>query len=101
MKLIIDWWLSSIGPSVSVSKFVAAGKKFPVEARLDFSLHANGTNFDRNWNEVFPIVKRCYGILHTMRVPCIFSWLQVTTWIDQGPMMQDKIDSVTAKLAGH
>ena len=69
------------------------------EAGLKTALHANGTNIEGEWDEVFAAVKRCHEVLHTMGVPRIHTTVRVGTRTDKTQSLEDKVWSVQEKLA--
>ena len=100
MKVIADFCLIPLGVGVSLSPYVAACERVLQEAGLAFELHANGTNVEGDWDEVFAAVRRCHGAVHAKGAPRIHTSLQLGTRIDRDQTMADKIASVQAKLAG-
>jgi uncharacterized protein (TIGR00106 family) len=100
MNVILDLCLVPIGADVSLSPYVAACEKVLAEAGLKTVLHANGTNIEGEWDKVFAAVKRCHEVVHGMGAPRIFTIIKLGTRTDRAQMMDDKIKSVEAKLAG-
>ena len=98
MRVIADLCIVPIGVGVSVSEYVAVCQEVLAEAGLEISMHAYGTNIEGEWDEVFAAVKRCHEIVHEMGAPRISTTLKVGTRTDREQSMQDKIDSVNAKL---
>ncbi len=98
MKVMIDLCVVPIGVGLSVSKYVAACQNILEEAGLSYQMHAYGTNVEGEWDEVFAAVKQCHEKVHEMGAPRITTSLKVGTRIDREQSMQDKIDSVEAKL---
>lgn len=101
MKVIIDLCVVPLGTGISVSKYVAACERIFVTAGLKTQLHANGTNIEGEWDEVFAAVKRCHEVIHTMDAPRIFTSLRINTRVDKEQTMEDKIVSVQSKLSGN
>ncbi len=58
MQTIIDLCVVPIGVEISLSKYVAECKKIIAKAGLKHQMHANGTNIEGQWDEVFSVVKR-------------------------------------------
>lgn len=100
MKVLIDLCVVPLGTGVSVSKYVAACEEVFAAAGLKAKLHANGTNIEGEWDEVFAAVKRCHEILHAMDAPRIFTSLRINTRVDKEQTLEDKIDSVQSRLSG-
>lgn len=98
MKVMIDLCVVPLGVGVSVSSYVAACQQILEESGLSHQMHAYGTNIEGDWDEVFAVVKRCHEKVHEMGAPRISTSLKVGTRIDRDQSMQDKIDSVVAKL---
>lgn len=98
MKVIVDFSIIPIGVGVSLSKYVAECEKIFKGAGLKFVLHANGTNIEGEWDDVFKAIKSCHEKLHQMGVPRISSNLQIGTRVDRDQSMEDKIKSVEEKL---
>ncbi|MGD9368544.1 MAG: MTH1187 family thiamine-binding protein [Desulfobacteraceae bacterium] len=98
MKVIIDLCLVPIGVGVSLSEYVAACEKVLAESDLSYTLHANGTNIEGEWDTVFAIVKRCHEVVHGMGAPRIFTTIKCGTRTDKSQRMTDKIRSVKEKL---
>ena len=98
MKVIVDLCVVPIGVGVSLSSYVAACEKVLARSNLVHSLHANGTNIEGDWDEVFETVKQCHEAVHAMGAPRIFTTLKVGTRTDKPQGMADKIRSVQEKL---
>ena len=100
MKVIIDLCVVPLGAGLSVSRFVAACERIIKDAGLKSMLHAYGTNIEGEWDEVFAVVKKCHEEIHEMGAPRITTTIKAGTRVDRQQSMQDKLDSVEAKLAG-
>ncbi len=98
MKVILDFSLVPIGVGVSLSKYVAECEKILNEAGLKTQLHANGTNVEGEWDEVFLAIKRCHERVHQMGAPRITTTIKLGTRIDRAETMEDKLQSVQDKL---
>ena len=98
MKVIADIAIVPIGVGVSLSKYVAACEKIFIEAGLKTALHANGTNVEGEWEVVFTALRKCHQTLHEMGVPRLSTNMRLGTRVDREQTMQDKIQSVQAKL---
>jgi uncharacterized protein (TIGR00106 family) len=98
MKVIADLAIIPIGVGVSLSKYVAACERVLKEAGLAPTLHANGTNVEGEWEVVFAALKHCHETLHEMGAPRVSTNLRIGTRVDRTQTMQDKINSVEAKL---
>ena len=98
MKVIVDVCIVPIGVGTSVSRHVAACERVLIDAGLNASLHANGTNVEGEWDTVFAAVKRCHEVVHEMGVPRIFTTIKVGTRIDRDQTMEQKVKSVEEKM---
>jgi uncharacterized protein (TIGR00106 family) len=98
MQVIVDLCVIPLGVGVSLSRYVAACEKVLMEAGLTFQLHANGTNIEGEWDEVFAAIKRCHQVVHEMGAPRIATTIRLGTRTDRDQTMQDKIRSVEEKL---
>ncbi len=99
MKVMVDLCVVPIGVGVSVSKYVAACERVIAEAGLKSHLHANGTDIEGEWDEVFAVVKRCHEVVHDMGAPRIVASMRINTRVDKEQSMEDKISSVEDQLA--
>lgn len=98
MKVIVDLTVIPLGVGVSLSPYVAACEKVLSDAGLKTQLHANGTNVEGEWDEVFAAIKRCHETLHEMGAPRISTIIKAGTRTDRSQTMEDKIQSVQHKL---
>lgn len=98
MRAIVDLCVVPIGVGLSLSTYIAACEKILAQSQLEYSLHANGTNIEGEWDAVFAAVKRCHEVVHQMGAPRIFTTLKVGTRTDKSQQMADKIRSVQDKL---
>lgn len=99
MKVMIDLCVVPIGVGVSVSEYIAECERLIEGAGLQAQLHPYGTVIEGDWDAVFAVVKRCHERVHEMGAPRVFTTLKVGTRTDREQSMQDKVDSVRAKLA--
>lgn len=98
MKVLVDVAIIPLGVGLSLSKYVAECEKIFKEFNLSTRLHANGTNIEGEWEEVFNAIKKCHQHLHNIGVPRISTNLRLGTRIDREQSMDDKVKSVHEKL---
>ncbi len=98
MHVIVDYTVVPIGVGVSLSEYIAACERILQESGLTYELHANGTNVEGEWNDVFAAIRRCHEKLHEMGVPHIHTDIKVGTRSDRPQKMADKMVSVREKL---
>ncbi|MDY6941795.1 MAG: MTH1187 family thiamine-binding protein [Pseudomonadota bacterium] len=99
MKVTAEICLVPIGTDVSLSPYITACVRALEEAGLNPQLHAYGTNIEGTWDEVFDALRSCHEIVHRMGAPRILTTLKVGTRTDREQSCQEKIDSVSVKLA--
>ena len=99
MKVIVDLCDVPSGVGLSVSKYIAECEKIIKQAGLKSMLHANGTNIEGEWDDVFAAVKKCHERVHEMGAPRISSTLRIGTRTDRDQTMDDKIKSVQLKIS--
>ena len=97
MKVIVDLTVVPIGVGVSLSKYVAACEDILNRPGLKTSLHANGTNIEGEWDDVFAAIKACHEKVHGMGAPRIHTSIKLGTRTDREQTLEDKVDSVVAK----
>jgi uncharacterized protein (TIGR00106 family) len=100
LHVIVDFTVVPIGVGVSLSEYIAACECVLQESGLTYELHANGTNVEGEWEEVFAAIRRCHEKLHEMGVPRIHSDIKLGTRVDRPQNMADKLASVRAKVDG-
>jgi uncharacterized protein (TIGR00106 family) len=98
MKVLVDLCVVPLGVGVSVSSYIAACEKVLTEAGLKTALHSYGTNIEGEWDAVFAAIKRCHEVVHQMGAPRITTTIKMGTRTDRDQTMEDKINSVKAKL---
>ncbi|AUN93465.1 MTH1187 family thiamine-binding protein [Pseudazoarcus pumilus] len=99
MQVIVDIAIVPIGVGNTLSPWVAACERVLREAGLEPVLHANGTNVEGDWDEVFGALRRCHETLHTMGAPRISTNIRLGTRTDRAQTMAEKIAAVEAELA--
>jgi uncharacterized protein (TIGR00106 family) len=98
MKVILDLCIIPIGVGISLSPYIAVCEKILSKAQLKTQLHANGTNIEGEWEEVFAAIKHCHEVIHEMGAPRITTIVTLGTRVDRDQSMEDKIYSVQARL---
>ncbi len=98
MHVIIDLCVVPLGVGVSVSRYIAACQKVLEDAGLEHQMHAYGTNIEGEWEAVMTAVKHCHEAVHALGAPRISSTIKLGTRTDRQQSMDDKINSVVAKL---
>jgi uncharacterized protein (TIGR00106 family) len=98
MKVLVDLSVVPLGVGLSLSRYVAECERVLKEAGLKTALHANGTNIEGEWDEVFAAVRRCHEVLHDMGVPRVSATLRVGTRTDKVQSLEDKVRSVEEKM---
>ena len=98
MKVLVDLCIVPIGVGVSLSTYIAACEKVLAEAGLKTALHSYGTNIEGEWDAVFAAIRRCHEVVHAMGAPRITTTIKLGTRTDRNQTMEDKVESVKAKL---
>ena len=98
MKTIADVCVVPIGVGTSVSKYVVKCEEIFQAAGLQPQLHAYGTNIEGEWDAITGAIRQCHETIHEMGAPRISTTLRIGTRVDREQSMQDKIDSVNAKM---
>jgi len=98
MHVTVDFTVVPVGTGVSLSEYIAACERVLAESGLTYQLHANGTNVEGEWEDVFSAIHRCHETLHAMGVPRIHTDIKLGTRTDRVQTMADKIKSVKEKL---
>jgi uncharacterized protein (TIGR00106 family) len=98
MKVLADFTIVPIGAGTSLSAYVAACERVLAGKHLTVQLHANGTNIEGEWDEVFSAIKLCHETVHRMGAPRIFSTIKLNTRTDRDQTLEDKLTSVQKKL---
>ena len=100
MHVIVDFTVVPVGVGVSLSEYIAACEGILQESGLTYQLHANGTNVEGEWEQVFAAIRRCHETLHAMEVPCIHTDIKAGTRTDRHQTMAEKVISVKKKRIG-
>ena len=98
MHVIIDFTVVPVGAGISLSPYIAACEKVLAESGLTYELHANGTNVEGEWEEVFTAIRCCHETLHSMGVVRIHTDIKLGTRTDRLQTMANKIASVRGKM---
>lgn len=97
MNVILEFSVIPIGAGVSLSKYIAECERILQQAGLRYELHANGTNVEGEWDEVFAAIKRCHEVLHEIGVPRLATQIKLDTRTDKVQTLADKVRSVQEK----
>lgn len=100
MHVIVDFTVIPIGIGTSLSSYIAACEQVLASSGLSYTLHANGTNVEGDWDDVMSAIRRCHETLHSMGVLRIHTSINLGTRTDRSQSMAEKVASVAQKLAG-
>jgi len=98
MHVIVDFTVVPVGVGVSLSEYIATCERILQESGLTYELHANGTNVEGEWEQVFAAIRRCHETLHEMGVPRIHTDIKLGTRTDRSQKMAEKLASVRNKI---
>ncbi|MCK9530716.1 MAG: MTH1187 family thiamine-binding protein [Gammaproteobacteria bacterium] len=98
MKVLLSFSVVPMGVGVSVSEYVAACEKVLEASGVKYQLHANGTNVEAEWDAAFAAIKACHERVHAMGAPRISTVIYAGTRTDKEQTLEDKVESVRAKL---
>ena len=98
MRVIVDFTVIPIGVGVSLSEYVAECERILAASGLTYQMHANGTNVEGEWDQVFAAIKTCHERLHELGVPRISTTIKAGTRTDRVQTMDEKMKSVEARL---
>jgi uncharacterized protein (TIGR00106 family) len=99
MHVIVDFTVVPVGVGVSLSEYVATCERVLQSSGLTYELHANGTNVEGEWEDVFAAIRCCHEALHNLGVPRIHTDIKLGTRTDRSQTMADKVSSVKGKLS--
>ena len=99
MHTIVDLTIIPIGVGVSLSTYIAACEEVLADSGLTYELHANGTDVEGEWEDVFAAIRRCHETLHAMGVPRIHTTIKLGTRSGEVQTMAGKLNSVREKIA--
>ncbi len=98
MHSIASFTIVPVGDDLSISKYVAACMTVLDSKNINYTLHANGTNIEGKWDDVFKAIKACQFKVHEMGSTRVFTTIQVGTRTDRHQTMDSKIESVMKKV---
>lgn len=98
MKVSVELCVVPLGVGVSVGDHVAACQRVLAEEGFEVQMHAYGTNFEGEWDAVMAAVRRCHEVVHANGAPRIFTSMKLGTRTDREQSLDDKIDSIRARL---
>ena len=97
MHTIASFTLVPVNSGLSLSPYIAVCSDIVQASGLSYEFHANGTNLEGSWDQVFNILKQCQSAVHAMGVDRIFTTIQLGTRTDKEQAMSDKRPSVLEK----
>lgn len=97
--MIFELSVIPIGVGTSLSEYVAAVMKEIQSSGLKYESHSMATNIEGDWDEVFPLVKRCHERLYEMGVERISTVLRISDRRDKLYTMEGKLRSLDDKLS--
>ncbi len=98
MHVIVEFTIVPIGVGVSLSEYIAVCERILQESGLTYELHANGTNVEGEWEQVFAAIRCCHEKLHALGVPRLHTEIKLGTRTDRSQSMSEKVANVKAHL---
>jgi uncharacterized protein (TIGR00106 family) len=98
MHVIAEFTVVPLGVGVDLAKYIAACERILEESELHYELHANGTNLEGEWEQVFTAIQTCHAVLHAMGVPRLHTEIKLGTRSDRQQKMAEKVTSVRKAL---
>ena len=97
MKVVADISLSPLGVGASVSNYIAECERVFTDVGMRPNVHAEGTEVEGDWEQVFQSVKRCHERLHAMGVEHIETTIRMSTRTDVDESITRAVRSVREK----
>lgn len=94
MKVLVNFSVVPLGVGASVSEQVTACIGVLEASGVQFTLHANGTNVEGEFDEVMAAVRRCIEKLESMGVPRVYTVMTMDARFDKAQSMETKVRSV-------
>lgn len=94
MNAIASFTIVPISSGISLTPYIAACKKILKNSELTCEFHANGSNIEGEWDDIFRVIKECQIKVHEMGAKRVFTTIQVGTRLDKEHKMIDKQASV-------
>lgn len=97
MRVTAELCIVPIGVGVSLGEYVAAALEELEAAGLVTELHANGTNVEGDYDQVFAALRRALERIHAMGAPRIHCSVKLGTRTDREQSLRDKVESVRSR----
>ena len=91
MKATAEIQVIPIGSGVSVREEVKRAHRILVDADLNATLHANGTNLEGDMHEIFAAVEKIHETRHAEGTVRIATFMKVATRVDKEPSLAGKL----------
>lgn len=100
MHIIADICVVPLTGSISVREEVARAHAILRDTGLPVTLHGYGTNIEGDYDTIMAALKQIHQELHAGGVPRITTSIRLGSRTDKHQTVADKIDAVSAALAG-
>lgn len=94
MKVLVNFSVVPMGVGASVSEHVSACIGVLEASGVTFTLHANGTNVEGEFDAVMAAVRQCIEKLESMGVPRVYTAITIDARFDKTQSMEEKVRSV-------
>jgi len=98
MHTILNFTLVPVNSGLSLSPYIAKCAEIVLDSGLGYEFHANGTNLEGPWDQVFKTIKDCQIAVHGLGVERIYTTIQLGTRTDKEQQMESKQVSVQSKI---
>lgn len=94
MKIIAELSLIPLGVGLSLSKYIAECEHVLKKKKLTIQLHAEGTNIEGEFDEVFNAIRECIEAVHKLGAPRIVTNVKISSRTDKAETMESRMKSV-------
>lgn len=98
MKIIAELAIIPIGVGLSLSKYIVECEKILKEKNLKIQLHAEGTNIEGEFEEVFAAIKKCIEEVHKLGAQRLVTQIKISSRTDKPENMAEKIAHVESQI---
>ncbi|CAG8470927.1 13977_t:CDS:2 [Funneliformis mosseae] len=98
--VLADLCITPMGVEPSTKDYIKECVTILQKSSLNYNVHANGTNFEGNFDQVMSTIRKCVERMHEMGVPRCETSIRLNTRVDKSITMHDSIRSVANAAQG-